>query len=319
MASQTQKAFAVRGVCPACGGDSYRTLTDLPYTAPPISDYLLDFYGTEPGGNILGELDGVRYSLLECTHCGMIWQHRAPPDDLVERLYETWIDPEDSLHRDTDAGLDQRVPLVREVMSIVSMMDRPPGRLRVLDFGMGWGRWLMIARGLGCQVWGAELSKARVAHARELAIPSVSWDEIPNHEFDVINTEQVFEHLVEPFEALAHLSRALAPGGLLKISVPPNNDIHRRLKANDWKAPKFTRNSLNAVAPLEHLNCYHGRSLTVIAERAGLEQFFPSARVYYRFVTPSGGLKNVAKQLVKPIYRNRLKRGAYRFFRRPSA
>lgn len=308
------ETFIERAVCPACGGSSSRILADLPYTAPPISDYLLGFYGPEPGRAAIRELDGIRYTLLECERCDLIWQRSAPGHELLEGLYESWIGPADSLGRDEDARLDDRVPLLRELMSFVAALDRPPGGLRMLDFGMGWGRWLLIARGLGCQVWGAELSDSRLAHAEDLAIPVLRWDEIPAHSFDVINTEQVFEHLVEPYETLVHLGRSLAPNGLLKISVPPSSDIHRRLRADDWQAAKSTKNSLNAVAPLEHLNCYQGRSLVAMAERAGLQQAFLPTRAYYQFVSLRGGLKGLAKQVVKPLYRTR--GGAYRLFRR---
>ena len=263
---------------------------------------------------MLAELSDSRYHLLECSRCGMIWQRNAPADGFVSRLYDDWIDPTESLDREAAATLDDRIPLLREIISLVAMMDRPPGSLRMLDFGMGWGRWLLIARGLGCQVWGAELSESRLARARALAVPTVSWDEIPSHQFDVINTEQVFEHLVDPYESLVHLAQSLAPDGIIKISVPPSGDIHRRLEANDWTARKFTKNSLNAVAPLEHLNCYSGESLVVMAERAGLEQVFLPTRAYYQLLTVRGGLTSIAKQLAKPVFRTR--RGAYRLFRR---
>lgn len=281
-----------------------------------MSDYLAEFYGRGPGEAMLKELAGVHYTLLDCSDCGLLWQRHAPADDLVERLYERWIDPSESLARDADTDLVTRVPLVQEILQIVDAMARPPGRLRVFDFGMGWGRWLLIARGIGCQVTGSEISQARLEHARALSIPTIAWDEIPGSDFDVINTEQVFEHLVDPVGTLAHLAQGLAPDGLLKISVPPNEDIHRRLRFDDWRAPKFTSRSLNAVAPLEHLNCYHGRSLVAMAERAGLVPTYLPLRAYYRYTLPAGRPKSLARQLAKPVYRSTLKRGAYRFFRR---
>ena len=54
-----------------------------------------------------------------------------------------------------------------------------------------------------------------------------------------------------------------------------------------------------------------------MAGRAGLEQVFLPFRAYYSFVTVSGGVKNIAKQLVRPAFRTR--RGSYRFFQRPPA
>jgi hypothetical protein len=154
---------------------------------------------------------------------------------------------------------------------------------------------------------------------RRSAIPVLSWEEIAYHRFDLVNTEQVFEHLVDRYATVLHLARSLLPGGLLKISVPPSGDIQRRLRANDWKAPKSTRNSLNAVAPLEHVNCYAVRSLLALAERVGLEPASLPLAAYFQVISLTGGPTSVARQVLKPLFPTR--GGAYRLFRhtrRPS-
>lgn len=66
----------------------------------------------------------------------------------------------------------------------------------------------------------------------------MSWEEIPQHQFDFINTEQVFEHIPKPLETLRYLKKALKTNGVLKISVPTANDIEQRLEIMDWKIPK---------------------------------------------------------------------------------
>lgn len=62
--------------------------------------------------------------------------------------------------------------------------------------------------------------------------------DLESESFDFINSEQVFEHLVEPRQALASLSRALRCGGLLRISVPNGSDVDARLKLEDRSAPR---------------------------------------------------------------------------------
>ena len=39
----------------------------------------------------------------------------------------------------------------------------------------------------------------------------------------------------------------------------------------DWEATKGTADSLNIVAPLEHVNCYTTQSLVIMAKQAGLD------------------------------------------------
>jgi SAM-dependent methyltransferase len=309
-----QARFTARDSCPACHESRARALYQAPYTRPPLSTYLLSFYGRPAAEAMLGELEGIDYVLLECEVCGLVYQRDVPRDDFVETLYERWIDPAESLGRRRAERVELYAVLAQEILQVLSALGRPPSTLRVLDFGMGWATWPLMARGFGCEAYGSELSRERVDHAESVGIPNVEWDEIPEYRFDFINTEQVFEHLVDPYETLAHLKRALAPDGLLKVSVPNGTDIHRRLRKMDWEAPKFTRNSLNAVAPLEHLNCFAAPSLRALGRRAGLEPVYLPLRIYYRYTLPWELSASFARQLVKPVYRSVMKRGSYMFF-----
>ena len=72
----------------------------------------------------------------------------------------------------------------------------PPWQLEVMDFGFGWAEWARVAHSFGCNVFGAELSEARVDYARSIGIMVIDWDEIANRRFHFINTEQIFERLM---------------------------------------------------------------------------------------------------------------------------
>lgn len=139
---------------------------------------------------------------------------------------------------------------------------------------------------------------------------------IPRHQFDVIYANQVFEHIPNPLETLNHLKSGLAPGGVIKIAVPRPRNIERVLKVMDWKAPKYSKNSLNDVAPLEHINCFRLPSLIEMARQAGMEQVFLPVGVQYRTMTDWNGVVKSAVQLLRPIYRSWLKRGNVIFLRR---
>ncbi len=171
----------------------------------------------------------------------------------------------------------------------------------------GWGHWCRVARGFGCQVWGTELSAARIAYAQADGLRVLAWKDIPAQRFDFINTEQVFEHLPEPFETLTYLARSLNPGGLIRISVPDGWDIKRRLNVGNWHAPKGSRDSLNPVAPLEHINCFSQRVICRLAQRADLhERIVPE-----RFAT---SLVDGLKGLIRPTAYRLLGRGVALYF-----
>ena len=307
--------FNKRASCPACVSNKFDIIYKCRYTDDPVSSYLVDTY-TAVGMVEFKYLDDAIYVLCECRDCGMIFQQDIPNDSLMERLYESWIDPQtvfEKLH--LQKGLDYYTYCAQEIMQIIAYFDRKPSSLRILDFGMGWGRWTMMAKAFGCETYGTELSPTRIEHARTNGIQIISWEEIPNIQFDFINTEQVFEHLPEPLETLRHLKQALKPGGLLKISVPNTNDIDRRLKIMDWTAPKRSRNSLNPVAPLEHINTFRRSSLLRMAEEAGMVEALIPLRIQYSYLSDFGSLKTTLRNLLRPFYRNVLKKQNYIFLR----
>ena len=74
-----------------------------------------------------------------------------------------------------------------------------------------------------------------------------------------------------PKSIIEKLSKSLKKGGILRICVPDGNSIHEKLKVMDWASPKGHKNSLNVVAPLEHINCFTTNSLIDLAINSGLQ------------------------------------------------
>ena len=133
---------------------------------------------------------------------------------------------------------------------------------------------------------------------------------------DALTIAEQLNSVVDVLDSSGSLRRALTDDGLIKISVPKADDIHRRLKRMDWKAPKGSRNSLNPVAPLEHINLFRRSALLAMGAAAGLEEVRIPARLQYRFATNWGGSRQIARNLMLPVYRNLLKRQNYIFFRK---
>lgn len=173
---------------------------------------------------------------------------------------------------------------------------------------------MLSCPGLWLGVYGTELSQARIEYAKASGIKVITWEDIPNYRFDFINTEQVFEHLSEPMETLVHLKRALKPGGMIKISVPNGWDIKRRLRIGDWTAPKGSRNSLNPIAPLEHINCFNHEVIVKMASRVGLKlEALPFRLIKTGFAI---SLRDSLETIAKPYYNFLTRRkSTYLFFR----
>jgi len=223
----------------------------------------------------------------------------------MKKIYEEWIDPVKALdrHKSTMA-LEDYLYYAREVVPIIASFDTMPSELRFLDFGMGWATWCMLVKAFGSQCYGTELSDTRITYAQSQGITVVPWQDLPSHSFHFINTEQVFEHLAEPFETLVYLKSCLHSDGILKISVPRATGIKKKLKIGDWNAPKHSKNSLNPVAPLEHINCFSYKSILKMAETAGLKRLRLPIKIQYAYSIYRLSLKTIAKIIVKPLYRN---------------
>jgi len=308
--------FTARESCPCCKSTDSTTLYEVGYTESPMKEYLDSFYSPQ-GGVEYEYLEGSYYTLNICNNCGLIYQKEIPGDFLALRLYDKWIDPAKVFERNKDYDVRYFIRRAHEIVEVIQHFSTIPSRLAFLDFGMGLGHWCRLAQGFGCDVYGTELSQARIEYAKASGIKVISWEEIPNYRFDFVNTEQVFEHLSEPMETLVHLKRALKPGGMIKISVPNGWDIKRRLKTEDWTAPKGSRNSLNPVAPLEHINCFNHDVIVKMASRVELKlAVFPFRLIKTGFaVSLKDSVKAIAKSYYDFLTR---KRSTYLFFRNPA-
>ena len=296
--------FDRRDRCPACASHRFKTLYQSEYDEPPIKNYLRDFY-SPIGGVEVEYLEGCMYILCECDKCRLIFQRDIPNSALMERLYERWIDPRKifSRHQRED-DLAYYSSYAQVIMRIISSFGSVPSSLRFLDFGMGWGNWALMVKAFGCDSYGTELSDARIDHARSNGLKVITWDDIPQHRFDFINAEKVFEHIGEPLATLRHLKKALKADGMLRIHVPAARDMHRRLRIMDWTSPEGSRKSLNPVAPLEHINFFRRSSLAQMAKESGMEEASLPMKNQHRYTTDWGGTARVVRNILSPFSRN---------------
>ena len=114
--------------------------------------------------------------------------------------------------------------------------QRPPGR--ALDAASGTGRHAARLVALGHQVEGVDVTPEMLARAR-VNVPGASFREadlrsIPSGDgaYDLVVCGLALAHLPELADAVAELSRVLAPGGRLIVSV-----LHPFLATLGWQAP----------------------------------------------------------------------------------
>lgn len=142
----------------------------------------------------------------------------------------------------------------------------------VLDAGCGDGINLsglerIVSRHLSdCRIVGLDYNPVRLKRAQDhdpsLLIQSSLLDlPLRKDAFRLILFNQVLEHILQPGRALQQIYGAMAPNGLLILSVP-----------NEGCSLAWIRNRVlqpSIVSRTDHVNFFTGRSLRTLLERSG--------------------------------------------------
>lgn len=258
--------------CPICDkAERVKEIYSSPYNSKGIKHYLTQFY-MDQGSCDLSQVEPYQFELMKCQECELIYQKSVPNGEMLFELYEKWIDPVRALERDNNHLLDYRWQRMEETIQLIDHFDPlNPKELKVLDFGMGWGSLLHMFKSFGVEVYGLELSEARIKEGLKKGITVLKPEELELHDFDIIVLNDVLEHLTDPLEVLKSLVERLKPNGVMKLSVPNQDVFKKALNEMDWYAPRGTELNLNGISPLEHLNLFSEKSLLAISEKAGLK------------------------------------------------
>ncbi len=262
--------FRQRESCPACGCSLRRELLRIPFDQPELAAFIESFYAGRVPREALRDAD---FGLVECRDCRLVFQDPVLDESGMGRLYDRWVDQARSLEKKRHAKASRYRQYAGQIMTLMRIFPARPDSIRVLDFGMGWGYWARMAAAHGLDVCGFELSPARRAHAEAMGVRVI--DRLPQAGdcFDFIYANQVFEHLADPRATLQALVARLAPQGVLQIRVPDGRGIAARLESSGWSP------DMDAIHPLEHINCFDRAALLSFTAGAGLRAFDPPARL----------------------------------------
>jgi len=253
-----------------CESRSQQLLSDLAFDESPLAPFLEAFYG---GRLVQAELANGRYRIVCCDDCNFIFQEMILDETGMHRLYQDWVDQPSSLPKKLNAKAQRFRQYAGQVKTLTRLFDKPAQQTRVLDYGMGWGYWCRMVQAHGFDVRGLELSRLRRDHARELGVSVIDKLEQADVEFDFIYANQVFEHLPDPRQALEELCRHLHADGIVYLRVPDGHNVAHRLRQGGWSP------GLDAIHPLEHINCFTRATLIQLGASAGLRPFQPPLRL----------------------------------------
>ena len=215
--------------------------------------FLATYYGESKYKNFKNRLGATNYELLKCKDCKFIWQKNIPNKNFSIDLYENIIDKEQSLTKSKLKFHNQKNSNNKEIKKIIRNFNKE--KINILDFGAGWGHWLMSGSGSYYDSYAFELSPSRKKFLISNGINILNLDNINSYEnfFHYIRLDQVLEHLDEPNDALKIIKKLGKKNCIFFISVPDGSEIIEK-----ENIPVIEK---GPVQPLEHLNCFSKHSL----------------------------------------------------------
>ena len=253
--------FSTRKSCPVCGNEQYSNVIKLDYESQEIKRFLIQYYGEYFEQFTTEEL----FHVVKCNLCDLMYQNCILDSKSLDYFYDHVIDANTSLAKRERANAVVFDSLIKDAQIAIKLLNaKKPRDISALDFGMGWGHWAVAARATGLTVSGAELSEKRIKFAQKMGVNVVNLDDCIVDQFDYINTDQVFEHLEEPFQVLFKLTQCLKVGGIIKIFVPNRTGDLLKMRLKHWSVGK------DAFHPLEHINSFNSVSLNNLAEKCDL-------------------------------------------------
>jgi SAM-dependent methyltransferase len=144
---------------------------------------------------------------------------------------------------------------------------------RVLDAGCGAGYGAFALAQAGARsVRAVDIDRRSIAYGRrhyahpaiEFAVEDLNRLELPESSLDLVVSSNCMEHLNEPARFLAQVRKALSPGGLAVLAVPP---ITSPLLLDKNRAIHFHRSNLTVDGWLELVRSAGWGEITVVAHR----------------------------------------------------
>jgi 2-polyprenyl-3-methyl-5-hydroxy-6-metoxy-1,4-benzoquinol methylase len=198
-----------------------------------------------------------RHDLAKCRACGFVFMRAIPTLDELNKYYSSY-----------SYGSAQFLsPItIKSYNLLLDEFEKYRKSNRILDVGCGVGFFLEQAKKRGWEVYGTEYSQKAIEICKEKGIQIVDGIldsmKFDYHDFDVVTSFEVIEHINNPVDELRQIRSLLRKGGLFYCTTPNFNSLLRY----------YLKENYNVIGYPEHLSYYTRRTLSALLRNSGFKK-----------------------------------------------
>ncbi len=238
------------------------TIFNLKFNDKKILNFFNKEYDKKISNFLNKKIGRENFILKKCNDCEFIWQENIPKEKFLKQIYDHVIDPKESFKKSKSITAIQKKNFDSEITFIKNFCKKK--NLNILDFGAGWGSWLLVIKNKYSNIFAIELSSSRKKFLKRKKIKLINLDKTNAYKnfFHVVRLEQVLEHVVNLDKIILDLKKLVKRGGIISIGVPDGKREIKYKMIDIRKGP---------VQPLEHLNCFSNKSLKLFFKKNGFK------------------------------------------------
>jgi SAM-dependent methyltransferase len=255
--------------CPICGEARFKTV----WQATPrqfLSDFRKSYYNLDALGIGMDTL----FFIKKCRDCSFVFVNPRFRSDLYDVVYneakvgqnrkKQWMHQDGDLRNlyDTYSKWTSVRTLMRTLSYYHRRFEKPKNenqrRIRLLDYGCGYGHTLDLCKVFGIEAIGVDLDSYRIQFCRDKGLYACKPEELDSaNNFDIVISTSVVEHIDDLNGYFRYIHDRLNDGGYLHLTGLTPKVIRKEKRKQVYRL----------VMPLEHVNFFTARSLDALLKK----------------------------------------------------
>jgi 2-polyprenyl-3-methyl-5-hydroxy-6-metoxy-1,4-benzoquinol methylase len=253
--------FIQRNKCPLCNSKNINQIFDR--THKEIKTY--EFFKFHLNNKFPFKiLEYVNFSVDRCSACGLIFQKNIFNKNYSEKFYDKYIDHKKVIKNKKKNDVFK---INKKDAFFFQKVLNNKRDVQILEFGSGVGSWAIAMKNEGYIVETIELSKSRRNFLKKKKIKSFKDLKNIKKKYDLIYSDQTFEHLSEPGATIKKLSKLVKKNGYIFFKIPSGHFIENKLNKN-YFAQK------DEIIPFEHINVFKSKTIKIISKQIKFSQIW---------------------------------------------